>query len=185
MSNWTIDRTHSRVDFTVRHMMVSNVRGEFREFEADIEFDPERPTAASVTAKIAAASIDTGSEQRDGHLRSPDFLDAEQHPYLTFVSRSVEPVHGDSYRVRGDLTIRGVTRPVVLEAEITGVVRSLQGTGRVAGFSASTRISRKDWGLTWNVGLEAGGWLVGDEVRIALEVEAAEAVEAKRSSVAA
>lgn len=170
MSRWQLDPVHSSVQFSARHMMVSNVRGIFRDFRADVDFDPAHPTEGHVEAVIQAASIDTGQEGRDAHLRSGDFLDAEQYPTLTFRSTTVEPLTGDESRLHGELTIRGETRPVVLEAEYLGVVHNLQG-GTSAGFSAHVKISRKDWGLTWNMGLDAGGWLVSDDVRIDIDLE--------------
>ena len=170
MSHWQLDPVHSSVQFSARHMMVSNVHGTFRDFSADVDFDPEHPAEGHVEAVIQAASIDTGQEQRDAHLRSGDFLAAEQFPTLTFRSTTVEPRAGDESRLHGELTIRGETRPVVLEGEYLGVAHNLQG-GTSAGFEAHTTISRKDWGLTWNMGLDAGGWLVSDEVRIDIDLE--------------
>ncbi len=170
MAAWKLDPVHSSVHFAARHMMVTNVRGQFREFSAEVSFDPEHPDQGRVEATIQATSIDTGIEQRDAHLRSADFLDVEHYPTLTFRSTSIEPKGGDRYDVRGDLAIRGETHPVTLDVEFLGVAQNLQG-GRSAGFSARTRISRKEWGLTWNVGLETGGWLVGDEVRIDIDLE--------------
>ena len=170
MSRWQLDPVHSSVQFSARHMMVSNVRGTFRDLSLDVEFDPEHPEQGRVEAVIQAASIDTGSEQRDAHLRSGDFLDAERFPTIAFRSTKVERVAGAEYRLHGGLTIRGETRPVVLQGEYLGVARNLQG-GSSAGFEAHTTVSRRDWGLTWNMGLEAGGWLVGDEVRIDIDLE--------------
>jgi polyisoprenoid-binding protein YceI len=151
-------------------MMVSNVRGLFRDFSLDVDFDPEHPEQGRVQAVVQAASIDTGATARDAHLRSADFLDAERFPTLIFRSTSVEPRSGDEYRLHGELTIRGVTRPVVLEAEYLGVAHNLEG-GTSAGFSAHTKLSRKEWGLTWNMGLEAGGLVVSDEIRVDIDLE--------------
>ena len=170
MATWQLDPVHSSVQFSARHMMVSNVRGKFRDFTVDVEFDPEHPEQGRVRATVQAASIDTSMEQRDAHLRSTDFLDAEKYPTLVFEGTRVEAHGKDSFRLHGDLTIRGETRPVVLDVEYLGAARNLQG-GLSAGFSAHTRVSRKDWGLTWNVGLETGGWLVGDEVRVEVDLE--------------
>lgn len=176
MTTWTLDSAHSQIEFAVKHMMVTTVRGQFRKFTAEVEFDEEHPEHSSVVANIDASSIETGMEARDAHLRSNDFLDAENYPELTFRSTGIEK-RGDGYKVFGDLTIRGETRPISLDAEIGGVVPNMRG-GRRAGFAASTKISRKAWGLTWNVAMEAGGLLVGDEIKISLEVAlvAAEAV---------
>ncbi len=170
MARWNLDTAHSSVQFTARHMMVSNVRGRFADFAVDVDFDPQEPERGTVVATIQAASIDTGADQRDAHLRSPDFLDVANHPTITFCSTKIERIARDRYGLAGDLTLRGETRPVTLEAEFLGVAQNLQG-GRSAGFTARTRISRKDWGLTWNVGLETGGWLVSDEIRIEIDLE--------------
>ncbi len=183
MATWQLDPVHSSVQFSARHMMVSNVRGKFRDFTIDVEFDPERPEQGRVRASIQAASIDTSMEQRDAHLRSADFFDAEQYPTLTFTSTGVESGGNDTFRLHGDLTIRGETRPVTLDVEYLGAARNLQG-GLSAGFTAHTRISRKDWGLTWNVGLETGGWLVGDEVRVEIDLELLSAAAEKPAAEA-
>lgn len=167
---WSIDPVHSQVDFGVRHMMISTVRGTFGELEGTIHLDEDDLTNSSVEVSIDAASIDTRNEDRDTHLRSGDFLNVEEHPTLRFKSRSVEPA-GDGFVVQGDLTIRGVTREVTLEAEELGRGTDPWGNPRV-GFRADTRINRKDFGLTWNQALETGGVLVGDEVKISLEVQA-------------
>ncbi len=174
MTTWKLDAVHSSVQFSARHMMVTNVRGQFRDFSLDVAFDPEHPEQGRVEATIQATSIDTGMEQRDQHLRSADFLDVEHYPTITFRSTGATRGRDDHFQVPGDLTIRGETRPVTLDVEFLGVAANLQG-GRSAGFSARTRISRKDWGLTWNVGLETGGWLVGDEIRVDIDVELASA----------
>lgn len=170
MARWQLDPAHSSVQFSARHMMVTNVRGTFRDFTVDVDFDPQHPETGHVEAVIRAASIDTGMEQRDAHLRSADFLAADQYPTITFRGTRVEPSGHDEYTVHGDLTIRGETRPVALQVEYLGTARNLQG-GVSAGLSAHARISRKDWGLTWNVGLETGGWLVGDEIRVDIDLE--------------
>ena len=171
---WNLHPAHSAVIVSARHMMITTVRGTLNLADATIDFDPEHPERSSVEARIDAASIDTGVEQRDAHLRSPDFLDAEQFPHIVFRSTRIEPM-GDAYVIDGDLTIRGVTRPVRMDAEITGVVTDWQG-GERAAFSARTRIDREDWGLSWNVALEAGGWLVGREFGVEIELAALRAV---------
>lgn len=185
MSIWTLDPGHSQIEFAVKHMMITTVRGQFRGFEAEVDFDEERPERSSVVAHIDASTIETGMEARDAHLRSADFFDAETYPQLTFRSTAIA-AKGDGYRIDGDLTIRGVTRPVSLEAEIGGVVPNLQG-GRRAAFNATTKISRKAWGLEWNVALESGGFLVGDEIKISIDLAAlqAEAVDVSRESAVA
>lgn len=167
---WTIDPAHSEINFTVRHMMISNVRGRFENFTGEVEFDQENPSNTQVEVKIDANSINTREEKRDGHLRSPDFLNAEEYPYITFESHSVEVLDEDSARLVGDLTIRDVTNEIVLEVDFNGLAKSPWGT-LSAGFSARTTINRKDWGLTWNQALETGGVLVGDEVKINIELE--------------
>lgn len=180
MSNWQIDPVHSAVGFAVRHMMISTVRGRFGRFEGQVEFDPSRPADSRVEVTIEAASMDTDSAQRDDHLRSADFLDAAGYPHIVFRSTSVEPVGEDRARIRGELTIRGVTRPVVLEATHVATITGMQGEQRAA-FEASTRIDREEWGLVWNVALEKGGWLVGKEIEIGLEVTLVEMAAGERS----
>jgi polyisoprenoid-binding protein YceI len=151
-------------------MMISNVRGRFEDFTGAVEFDEQDPARSLVDVQIDAASINTRDPQRDGHLKSPDFLNVEEYPYLTFKSKRVEKVDNNHGRLVGDLTIRDVTREVVLEVEYAGQSKSPWGTVS-AGFSASTKINRKDWGLVWNVALETGGVLVGEEVNINIELE--------------
>lgn len=167
---WELDPAHTTVGFVVRHMMVAKVRGRFTRVSGAINI-AERLEDSSVEATIDAASIDTGEEQRDNHLRSSDFLDVENHPTITFRSTRVRHVETNRWAVDGELTIRGVTRPVTLDVEYEGVARDPWGGERV-GFAATTEIDREDWGLTWNVALETGGVLVGKKVKIELEVEA-------------
>ncbi|PJF34471.1 MAG: polyisoprenoid-binding protein [Candidatus Thermofonsia Clade 1 bacterium] len=176
MATWQLDTAHSTATFSVRHMMITTVRGSFNIKEGKIEFDPAKPAAASVEAVLDVASVNTGVADRDNHLRSPDFFDAANYPTITFKSTSVKPTGENTAEITGDLTIRGTTRPVVLNAEFLGQGKGIDGKTR-AGFTASTKINREDWGLTWNMVLEAGGLLVGKEVSIALDVEAV-AVEA-------
>jgi polyisoprenoid-binding protein YceI len=167
---WKIDPSHSEVTFTVRHMMISNVRGRFENFTGVVEFDEQNLPLSRVEVQIDADSISTRDAQRDGHLKAPDFLDAENYPYLTFKSSQVEATDAKHGRVYGDLTIRDITRPVVLEVQYNGQAVSPWGMTS-AGFSATTKINRKDWGLTWNQALETGGVLVGEEIKINIEVE--------------
>lgn len=167
---WKIDPAHSQVQFSVRHMMISNVRGRFEDFTGAVEFDEEDPARSSVEVQIEAASINTKEPQRDTHLRSPDFLDAENFPQLRYKSRRVEMMDASHGRIIGDLTIRGLAREVVLDVEYAGKAKSPWGTVS-AGFSATAKLSRKDWGLTWNSPLETGGFLVGDQVNISIELE--------------
>jgi polyisoprenoid-binding protein YceI len=177
MTPWTLDPAHSTIGFSVRHLTVSRVHGTFRRYTLDVEFDPEQPEQGRVTAIVESSSVDTGEEQRDAHLRSADFLDAEGFPTLAFTSTGVEASGHGQYALRGDLTMRGVTRPVTFDVEFIGEVANAQG-GRSAGFSAATRLSRHDWGLVWNVGLEAGGLVVSDEVRVDIDIELVQAAPA-------
>lgn len=173
---WQIDPSHSEIQFSVRHMMISTVRGRFKKFSGTVDADEQNPTAARVQVQIDAASIDTGDDKRDAHLRSPDFLNVEKYPYITFKSTRVERLDATHGKLTGDLTIRDVTKPVVLDVEYAGMAKSPWGTIS-AGFSAHTRINRKDWGLNWNVALETGGWLVSDEISVDIEVELVKQLE--------
>jgi polyisoprenoid-binding protein YceI len=166
---WTLDPVHTTIEFEARHLMVAKVRGRFAEFEGALRI-AEDPTQSSVTVTIRAATLDTQTQQRDEHLRSADFLEVDKYPEITFVSTAVEHDEDDDWKVRGDLTIHGVSRPVTLKTEYSGVVTDPWG-GQRAGFSAETKIDREDWGLTWNQALETGGWLVGKEIKIRLEIE--------------
>jgi polyisoprenoid-binding protein YceI len=172
---YTLDVPHTRIGFVARHAMITKVRGAFTEFDGKAHLDATDPRKSSVTLTIKGESIDTRSEQRDTHLRSNDFLDLENHPNITFVSTSVEPVGGDTYRVTGDLTIRGVTKPVSVDFEYTGSAVDPLGNLRV-GFEGSTSINRKDWGVNWNAALEAGGFLVSENITLEFEVSAIKAV---------
>jgi polyisoprenoid-binding protein YceI len=167
---WKIDPSHSEVQFFVRHMMIAKVRGRFREFEGMLHIG-ERPEDSRVEVVIEAASIDTRDRTRDAHLRSAEFLDVERHPEVRFTSTSVRPGDNDRWKVTGDLTVRGVTRPVMLDVEYCGVMVDPWGMER-AGFLASTEIDREDFDITWNQALEAGGFLLGRGVRIEIDVEA-------------
>src|SRR3954453_18811487 len=173
---WQIDQSHSEIQFSAKHLMISTVRGRFNSYTGTVEADEQNPTAAVVNVQIDASSLVTGDEKRDGHLRSPDFLDVEQFPYITFKSTSVQQVDETNGKLSGDLTIRDVTKPVVLDFEYAGQAKTPWGTTS-AGFSASTKISRKEWGLNWNVALETGGWLVGDQITISIELELVKQVE--------
>jgi polyisoprenoid-binding protein YceI len=181
MTTWNIDTSHSGAHFTVRHMVVSKVRGAFSRWQGTLQFDEQNPEASKVSVQIEAASIDTREEKRDAHLRSPDFFDVAQYPTLSFESTKVEKVEGSSYRVTGELTIHGITKQVVLDTDFLGAGKDPWGNDRV-GFEASTSINRKDFGLAWNQALEAGGVLVGDKIEISLDVEA---VKAQATSQAA
>lgn len=167
---WNIDNAHSVVDFSVRHMMISTVRGRFERFSGTVDFNEENPALSSVDVRIDAASINTNEPQRDNHLRSADFLEADKHPFLSFKSNRVEKIDENNGRIYGELTIRGISHPVVLETEYNGQAKSPWGTTS-AGFTANTKINRKDWNLTWNQALETGGVLVSDEIKIHIELE--------------
>ena len=168
--SWNIDPSHSEVTFSVRHMMISNVHGRFEKFTGKVDFNEANPDLSTVDVQIEAASISTRDPQRDAHLRSPDFLNADAFPYLTFRSKRLELVDAGNGRLYGDLTIRDITREAVLDVTYNGMSKSPWGKTS-AGFSASTRINRKNWDLSWNVALETGGVLVSDAININLEVE--------------
>ena len=174
MADWTIDTAHSAINFSVRHMMFGKTRGQFNRWQGRLQLVPEKLTSSSVEVTIDASSIVTGDEQRDTHLRSADFLDAEKFPTLTFRSTRVEDLGGGNLRILGDLTVHGTTREVVLEAEYGGNTKDPWGNNR-AGFGARTSIDRTDFGLKWNMALEAGGIVVGNKVDIEIEVEAVQA----------
>jgi len=168
---YTVDPAHSRIGFVARHAMVTKVRGSFNEFEGSGYFDAEDPTRSNLRLTIKAASIDTRNADRDAHLRSNDFVDMEKYPEITFVSTAVEQVSAESYRVTGDLTIKGVTKPVTVDVEYTGAAVDPFGNQRV-GIEGTTTINRKDWGVSWNAALEAGGVLVSEKVTLEFEVSA-------------
>jgi polyisoprenoid-binding protein YceI len=166
---WDIDPVHSEVGFSVRHLMVSKVKGSFKTFSGSITI-AENPLESKVEVTIDASTVDTRDENRDTHLRSSDFFEVDKHPQITFSSTSVRPA-GSDYEVTGDLTIHGVTRAVDLEVEFNGVSPDPWG-GTRAGFSASTEISRSDFGIEFNMALDGGGVVVGDKIKITLEIEA-------------
>lgn len=176
--SFQIDNAHSQIQFTVRHMMISRVRGWFEKFSGNFDIDENNPAASKVDVQIDAASINTREPQRDGHLRSPDFLDAENYPTLTFVSKRVEVLDKTHAKLYGDLTIRDVTHEVEMDVEYTGQAKSPWGKTSL-GFNGHTVINRKDWNLTWNKALETGGVLVGDEISIDIELELVQEPEAE------
>src|SRR5512136_723542 len=170
-SHWEIDPAHSNASFTVRHMMVSNVRGEFTKLAGGLEVVGDDPTTAKVNVTIDAGSLNTREPKRDAHLRSADFFDVARFPTITFTSKKVERPGDGRLKLVGDLTIHGVTREVALDVEeLTPMVKDMNGNFRV-GAHATTRVNRKEFGLLWNVALEGGGVLVGDEVNITIDVE--------------
>lgn len=183
MTTWTIDPAHTNAEFSIKHMMFATVRGNFSEVSGTVSYDPENVANSSVEATISTASINTGVEDRDAHLRSGDFFDVEKFPNITFKSTRVEPTGDNAAKVYGDLTIKDVTREVVLDAQFLGQGVNPWGQN-VAGFTAETKINREDWGLTWNQALEAGGWLVGKDVKITLNVEVSPVQESETADTA-
>lgn len=170
VGTWTIDPSHSSVEFVARHLVISKVKGRFGAFSGSINIDPSDPLASTVEATIQVASVDTRDEQRDAHLRAPDFFDAEQFPQVTFRSTSLRR-DGGGFQVDGDLTIKGVSKPVVLSLEYNGTSGDPWGGIRAA-FSAATEVNRRDFGLNFDVKLDTGGALVGERIKIVLEIEA-------------
>jgi polyisoprenoid-binding protein YceI len=169
-TTWSIDPAHSHVEFAVRHLMISTVKGRFGIVRGTVRTDDTDPAKGQAEIEIDADSIDTREAQRDAHLRSADFFDVEKFPKLTFRSTRITDVSGDSFKLIGDLTIHGVTREVTLDVTSEGRGKDPWG-GERAGFSATTRVKRSDFGLTWNQALETGGFVVGDEIKVSLDVE--------------
>jgi polyisoprenoid-binding protein YceI len=174
---YTLDPAHSRIGFVARHAMVTKVRGSFNEFQGSGSFNAEDPTQSQLQLTIEAASIDTRSADRDAHLRSNDFFDMENHPQITFVSTAVVAVDDTTFRVTGDLTIKGVTKPVTVDFEYAGTAVDPFGNTRL-GLEGSVVVNRKDWGLEWNAPLATGGVLVGEKVTLEFEVSAIKDVDA-------
>lgn len=168
---WNIDPVHSQVSFSLKHMMVSTVRGNFKVFGGKLEIDEVNPQNSWVEAQADTASVDTREPNRDNHLRSADFLDAEKYPAISFKSKKIEPASNDEYHVLGDLTMHGVTREVLFNAEYSGQLKDAYGKQR-AGLTAKATINRKDFGLNWNAALESGGVLVSDKVNIEIDLAA-------------
>ena len=170
-TQYQIDAAHSNVQFSVRHLAIANVRGTFTGVQGAVDLDPAQPERASVQAEIDVNTLSTGDAQRDAHLKSPDFFDVAQFPKITFRSTKIEKTGSNSYRVSGGLTIHGVTKPVTLEVdEVTEEAKDPWGNTRI-GASVKTKLKRSDFGLTWNAALETGGFLVGDDVKLELELE--------------
>lgn len=178
---WNIDAVHSQATFSVKHMMISTVRGHFDVLSGKLEIDEAHPENSWVEAEVDVASINTRDPKRDGHLRSADFFDAAQFPKITFKSTKVEPVGKDEYRVIGELTMHGVTKQETFHAEYSGQLKDLYGLQRAA-FSVKGTINRKDYGLNWNVALESGGVLVGDKVNIEIDLAAVQQVAVEASA---
>lgn len=169
-TKWALDPAHTSVEFAVRHLMISTVRGRFDKFNGRLTVDEAHPSIVDVQVEIDVASVDTGDEKRDAHLRSADFFDAENHPALRFSGGQVQGDVNGTFKLHGDLTIRGVTKPVTLAVQQLGKMKDPWGAEK-QGFSASTTVNRLDFGLRWNVALEAGGVLVADEVKITIEAQ--------------
>jgi polyisoprenoid-binding protein YceI len=166
---WAVDATHSRIGFVARHLMVTKVRGTFRDYTADVVVADD-PLESTVKVDVEMDSIDTGNADRDGHLRTNDFFDVPEHPTMSLISTGFTPVDEGEFKLHADLTVRGVTRPVTFDVEFEGVAKDPWG-GTRAGFSAKTTINRKDWGIEWNAPLETGGVLVSDKVAIELDIQ--------------
>lgn len=173
-TKWAIDTAHSSVDFSIRHMMIANVKGSFNNFNAAIEADPTDLTTAKIDFTIETSSVDTRNKDRDAHLVSADFFDVEKYPSLTFRSTSIEKTGDGEYKVTGDLTLHGVTKQETFAVTYEGQGKDPWGNEKV-GFSAEGSVNRSDYGLTWNAALETGGVLVGDKVKINLQIQAAKA----------
>lgn len=170
-AKWNVDEVHSTIGFSVRHMMISNVKGTFNHFEGTIEADPHDLTDASIEFTIDASSIDTRKTDRDNHLRSADFFDVENYPNLTFNVTNVEKKSKDHYDMTGDFTIKDTTKPVTFDVKFEGVAKDPMSGEEAAGFTGKTTINRKEFGLTWNAALETGGVVVSDEVKINIEIQ--------------
>jgi polyisoprenoid-binding protein YceI len=183
--SWQIDNAHSEIQFKVRHMMVSWAKGSFEKFGGTINIDEQNPENSTVDIQIEAASVNTRQADRDAHLRSSDFFDAPNHPYLTFKSKKVKQTGPNTAKLTGDLTIRGITEEVTLDVTYQGQQKSPFGPYIAAGFNAETVISRKDYGLNWNSLVEGGGVLVGDDVHISIELELNKAAEPEAVATAA
>jgi polyisoprenoid-binding protein YceI len=182
--SWQIDSVHSEIQFKVRHMMVSWGRGSFEKFGGTINIDEQNPENSTVDIQIDASSINTRQADRDAHLRSPDFFDAPNHPYITFKSKKVKQTSANTAKLIGDLTIRDITKEVTLDVTYNGQHKSPFGPFLAAGFNAETVISRKEWGLTWNALVEGGGVLVGDDVHISIDLELNKAAEPEAAATA-
>ncbi len=178
---WQIDPSHTSASVSARHLMLTTVRASLSGTTGEVDFDPARPEAAKISLAIPAASVNTGDEKRDGHLRSADFLDVERFPTITFRSTKVRKSDGDGYTVNGDLTIRGTTLPVDVKVQVNGVIDGLKG--KVAGFSGTASVDRTKWGLVWNVPVP-GGVLVSEKLKLEFDLQAIEAAAAAETAAA-
>ena len=178
--SWQLDKSHSHIQFTVRHLMISKVRGFFDEFEIEVEYDKERPVNSTVAVTIDTSSARTNDDQRDGHLRSPDFFNVEEFPTATFKSTRIEQTGENQGKIYGDLTIRDTTKEVVIDASYLGAATDPWGMNH-AHFTGTTTIDRRDWGLEWNAGLDTGGVLAGWKVQLDFEIELVDKPEEQQS----
>lgn len=169
-TKWSVDPSHSQVGFRVKHMVISTVSGLFKNFTVDVETEGDDFTTAKVNVTVDTTTVDTGSDQRDGHLKSDDFFNSEKYPQMTFVSTKVEKANDERFHLHGNLTIRDTTKPILLDIEFGGVIKDPYGLTR-AGFAVTGKISRSDYGLKWNAALETGGMVVSDDVRINCEIQ--------------
>ncbi|HET7703914.1 MAG TPA: YceI family protein [Candidatus Limnocylindrales bacterium] len=176
-TTWKLDPAHTDITFSAKHMMITTVRGTFGDVDGTLEIDEAAPTAARGTIRVRVASLSTGFAARDTHLRSADFFDVERFPEIVVAFDGVEALGGDRWRVPAELTIRDVTRPLTFEVEHVGETTNFQGTRHIA-FTAKATLNREDWGLNWNMALETGGWLVGKDIKLVVEVVADEVVAA-------
>ena len=167
---WAVDPSHSHVEFAAKHMMISTVRGRFEKFDVALDLDDQDPTRAAVEVTIDVNSLTTNEARRDAHLKSPDFFDAETYPTITFRGNQITQVGDGKYKLTGDLTVKNETHPVTLTVTEEGRGKDPWGNQRIA-FSGEATLNRKDWGLNWNVALETGGWLVGDQIKLSVDVE--------------
>ncbi|HEX7064237.1 MAG TPA: YceI family protein [Bacillales bacterium] len=173
-TNWKVDSAHSSLDFSVKHMMISKVKGTFHDFGASVEADPADLTDANIQFTVDVSSVDTRNKDRDGHLKSDDFFNVEEYPEMTFQSTNITKKGDGEYDVTGDLTIRGTTNPATFDLTFEGQSKDPMSGNQVVGFSGEGTINRSEYGLTWNAALETGGVLIGDEVKIFIEIEASE-----------
>ena len=181
---WQIDPSHSTIEFSVKHMMFTTVRGQFKTFEGNLTIDSTNPAQSYTEGSIDVASITTGEDQRDAHLRSGDFFDVEKYPQMSFRSNRIESLGGNRYKVYGQMTIKEVTREMVFDVTDEGQGQDPWGNQRW-GISAETKLNRKDFGLTWNVALETGGWLVGDEIKVSVDLQLVGQEQPEAEAVAA
>lgn len=169
-TKWSLDPTHSEIGFKIKHLMISNVSGNFNSFDVEVETNGDNFTNAIITANIDVASINTNNEQRDAHLRAADFFESEKYPYIIFKSTNIEQIDDDTFTVYGELTIKETVKPVRLSVEYSGIAKDPWGNVK-AGFSLTSKLNRKDWGINYNAVLEAGGLMLGEELKLVSEIQ--------------